>query len=62
MLCKGKAIQKEKKKQVQTRKQSKTSEKLSRVLVDCFMLHVCDDEIIKCLQVEEDFNGVSKII
>ena len=62
MVCKGKAIQKEKKKQVQTRKQSKTSEKLSRVLVDCFMLHVCDDEIIKCLQVGEDFNGVSKII
>ena len=51
-----------KKKQVQTRKQSKTSEKLSRVLVDCFMLHVCDDEIIKCLQAGEDFNGVSKII
>ena len=62
MVCKGKAIQKGKKKQVQTRKQSKTSEKLSRVLVDCFMLHVCDDEIIKCLQVGEDFNGVSKII
>ena len=62
MVCKGKAIQKEKKKQVQTRKQSKTSEKLSRVLVDCFMLHVWDDEIIKCLQVGEDFNGVSKII
>ena len=62
MVCKGKAIQKGKKKQVQTRKQSKTSEKLSRVLVDCFMLHVCDDEIIKCLQAGEDFNGVSKII
>ena len=61
MVCKGKAIQKEKK-QLQTRKQSKTSEKLSRVLVYCLMLHVCDDEIIKCLQVGEDFNGVSKII
>ena len=61
MVCKGKAIQKGKKTSTNA-KQSKTSEKLSRVLVDCFMLHVCDDEIIKCLQVGEDFNGVSKII
>ena len=51
-----------KKKTSTNAKAKKTSEKLSRVLVDCFMLHVCDDEIIKCLQVGEDFNGVSKII
>ena len=61
MVCKGKAIQKEKKTSTNA-KAKKTSEKLSRVLVDCFMLHICDDEIIKCLQAGEDFNGVSKII
>ena len=51
-----------KKKTSTNAKAKKTSEKLSRVLVDCFMLHVCDDEIIKCPQAGEDFNGVSKII
>ena len=51
-----------KKKTSTNAKAKKTSEKLSQVLVDCFMLHVCDDEIIKCPQAGEDFNGVSKII